>query len=491
MTDPREQHRMCTNREPVGTRRDMLRACCAGFGQTAFLALLAQELLARPARADSRTEVAGGAGSGPLAPRIPHFAPRAKRVIFLFMHGGPSQVDTFDYKPLLQRDHGKPFPGSKPRVQFAETGNLLGSPWKFAQHGQSGAWVSELFPHVAQVVDDLCFVKSLHGSNPAHGAALLKIHTGSENFVRPSMGSWITYGLGSENQDLPGFVTISPTLGHGGVNNYSSAFLPAAYHGTPFGVTGQPASKAEFAHMTAGMPQGTQRAQLDLLRELNREHMARIGGDASLEGRIEAFELAFRMQSEAPWVTDLKAESPRTLEMYGIDGGPTEDFGRQCLLARRFSEAGVRFVQCTHSYKWDQHGDLRKGHTQNAREVDKPIAALVRDLKQRGMLEDTLVVWGGEFGRTPASQGGEDGRDHNPHGFTWFLAGGGVKPGFSFGATDDYGWYAAEEKVHVHDMHATILALMGIDHERLTYWSAGREHRLTDVHGKVVRQIMA
>ena len=228
-----------------------------------------------------------------------------------------------------------------------------------------------------------------------------------------------------------------------------------------------------------------------MLRELNREHMARVGGDASLEGRIEAFELAFRMQAEAPWVTDLKTESPRTLEMYGIDGGPTEDFGRQCLLARRFSEAGVRFVQCTHSYKWDQHGDLRKGHTQNAREVDKPIAALVRDLKQRGLLEDTLVVWGGEFGRTPASQGGEDGRDHNPHGFTWFLAGGGVKPGFSFGATDDYGWYADEDKVHVHDMHATILALMGIDHERLTYWSAGREHRLTDVHGKVVRQIMA
>ena len=491
MSAPDPRHPFCGNRERLHTRRDMLRSCCAGIGQTALLAMIAQELLARSARADERPAQVGAHGDGPLTPRTPHFTPRAKRVIFLFMHGGPSQVDTFDYKPLLQRDHGKPFPGAKPRVQFAETGNLLGSPWKFRQYGDSGAWVSDLFPNVAQLVDDLCFVKSLHGSNPAHGAALLKIHTGSENFVRPSLGSWVTYGLGSENRDLPGFVTISPTLGHGGVNNYSSAFLPAAYHGTPYGVTGQPASKAQFAHMTAGLPADEQRAQLDLLRDLNREHLAATGGDAALEGRIEAFELAFRMQAEAPWVVDTAAESPATLALYGIDEKATEDFGRQCLLARRFSESGVRFVQATHSYKWDQHGDLRKGHTQNALEVDKPIAGLIRDLKQRGMLEETLVVWGGEFGRTPASQGGTDGRDHNPHGFTWFMAGGGVKPGFSFGATDDYGWYAEQDKVHIHDMHATILALLGIDHERLTYRHAGRDHRLTDVAGEVVRPIMA
>ena len=491
MTHPHTHHGLCSNSERPRSRRDMLRACCAGFGQTAMMALLAQELMLGKARADERPDVAGALGAGPLAPRIPHFPPRAKRVFFLFMHGGPSQVDTFDYKPRLQADHGKPFPGAKPRVQFAETGNLLGSPWKFRQYGQSGAWVSDLFPNVAQVVDELCFVKSMHGSNPAHGAALLKVHTGSEAFVRPSMGSWITYGLGSENQDLPGFITISPTLGHGGVNNYSSAFLPAAYHGTPYGVTGMPASRAEFAHMTAGMPVDVQRAQLDLVQSLNREHLERTGADASLEGRIDAFELAFRMQATAPWVVDTGSETKSTLALYGIDEKVTEDFGRQCLLARRFAEAGVRVVQCTHSYKWDQHGDLRTGHTQNALEVDKPIAGLIRDLKQRGMLEDTLVVWGGEFGRTPASQGGEDGRDHNPHGFTWFMAGGGVKPGFSFGATDDYGWYAEHDKVHVHDMHATILALMGVDHERLTYRHAGRDHRLTDVYGNVVREIMA
>ena len=482
----------CRHREIATSRREMLKSCGAGFGAMAFMGLLADRFLASQAAADgARPPLLDPSAAGELAERATHFAPRAKRVIFLFMHGGPSQVDTFDHKPLLQRDDGKPYPGAKPRVQFAQTGNLLASPWKFRQHGDSGAWVSELFPHVAEIVDDLCFVKSLHGSNPAHGAALLKIHTGSETLVRPSMGSWVTYGLGSENQNLPGFVTISPTLGHGGVSNYSSAFLPAAHHGTPFGRTGIPASEAEFAHMHAGVPVDVQRAQLDLLGQLNREHLLRTGDDATLEGRIEAFELAFRMQAEAPWVVDTGSESPATLKLYGIDEPETEDFGRQCLLARRFSEAGVRFVQCTHSYKWDQHGDLRNLHEKNSKEVDKPIAGLIRDLKSRGMLDETLVLWGGEFGRTPAAEGGKDGRDHNPHGFTWFMAGGGVKPGFSFGATDDYGWYAVEDKVHVHDLHATILALLGIDHERLTYHHAGRDHRLTDVHGHVVREIMA
>lgn len=455
------------------SRREALAGLCAGFGSLALMGLLA-----RDARATN----------GVLA--APHFRPRAKRVIFLFMHGGPSQVDTFDYKPLLARDNGKPLPFAKPRVQFAETGNLLASPWKFRQYGQSGAWVSDLFPHVAGVVDDLCFIKSLHGSNPAHGGALLKIHTGTDTFIRPSIGSWVSYGLGTENADLPAFMTICPTLGHGGVNNFSSSFLPAWTHGTPIGHAGIPASQAQIEHMLAGLPPEIQRKQLDFLQELNARHMDRVGTDQALEGRIASFELAYRMQAAAPAVMDLTGESAAIKGLYGIDDAKTDNFGRQCLLARRFAEAGVRFIQCTHSYKWDQHGDLKNQHASNAAEVDKPIAGLIRDLKSRGMLEDTLVLWGGEFGRTPTAQGG-DGRDHNPHGFTMFMAGGGVKPGFSYGETDDYGYYAAVDKCDVHDLHATILALMGIDHEMLTFRHGGRDHRLTDVHGKVVEQIFA
>ena len=463
----------CDHRYQPISRRDALTNLCAGFGSIALAGLLAREATA---------------GGGVLP--SPHFRPRAKRVIFLFMHGGPSQVDTFDYKPLLARDHGKPLPFAKPRVQFAETGNLLASPWKFRQYGESGAWVSDLFPNVAQVVDDCCFIKSLHGSNPAHGGALLKIHTGSDTFIRPSMGAWASYGLGTENDNLPAFITICPTLGHGGVNNFSSGFLPAWTHGTPIGHAGVPASRSQFEHMQAGLPPELQRKELDFLQELNAQHMARNGSDAALEGRIESFELAYRMQSAAPAVMDLNGESDATKKLYGMDEKKTEDFGTQCLLARRFAQAGVRFVQCTHSYKWDQHGDLRSGHTINAAEVDKPIAGLIRDLKAHGMLEDTLVLWGGEFGRTPTAQGG-DGRDHNPHGFTMFMAGGGVKAGFSYGETDDYGYYAAVDKVDVHDLHATILALLGVDHERLTFRHGGRDHRLTDVSGKVVTSIFA
>ncbi|MCP4068486.1 MAG: DUF1501 domain-containing protein [Phycisphaeraceae bacterium] len=473
---------------PNHSRRDMLKQCCGGFGAVAMAGLLADEskadeILRRPSKVDPFTR-------NPLAMRHPHFQPRAKRVIFLFMHGGPSQVDTFDYKPKLQADHGKELPFAKPRVQFAQTGSLMASPYKWKQHGGSGQWVSEIFPETAKIVDDLCFVKSLHGSNPAHGAALLKIHTGSENFVRPSMGSWITYGLGSENRDLPGFVTICPTLGHGGVNNYSSAFLPAAYHGTAIGHAGVKASQARFEHMTSMGDAGVQRAELDLLKELNQLGLEEHGPNAALEGRIESFELAFRMQGVAPEVMDLGNETKETKALYGLDDSITENFGRQCLLARRFSERGVRFVQCTHSYKWDQHGNLEAAHRNNAREVDTGIAALILDLKRRGMLDETLVVWGGEFGRTPVAQDG-NGRDHNPHGFTMWMAGGGVKPGFSYGATDDYGFYALEDKVHVHDLHATMLALLGVDHERLTYRDAGRDFRLTDVAGRVVTEIFA
>ena len=479
--------RFCAIRSNVN-RRDMLKQCCGGFGAVALAGLLADESAAR-IRLERPPKV-NPLDMDPLTLRQPDFAPRAKRVIFLFMHGGPSQVDTFDYKPKLQTDDGKPVPFAKPRVQFAETGNLMGSPYKWKQHGESGAWVSEIFPETAKVVDDLCFIKSLHGSNPAHGAALLKIHTGSENFVRPSMGSWITYGLGSENRDLPGFVTICPTLGHGGVNNYSSAFLPAAYHGTSLGHAGIRCEKARFEHMTAMGDSDIQRAQLDLLRELNGSAPDANPASVALEGRIETFELAFRMQGAAPEVTDIASESEETKQLYGLDNPVTENFGRQCLIARRFSERGVRFVQCTHSYKWDQHGNLEKDHRTNAAEVDKGIAALVTDLKRRGMLEDTLVLWGGEFGRTPAAQGG-NGRDHNPHGFTMWMAGGGVKPGFSYGGTDEYGYYAQEDKVHVHDLHATMLALLGVNHENLTYRHAGRDFRLTDVSGRVVKEIFA
>jgi Protein of unknown function (DUF1501) len=476
---------LCNNRHTPLTRRAALVDLAAGFGSIALAGLLARTGIADGVSRD----VTAGADGGKLG--LPHYLPRAKRVIFLFMHGGPSQVDTFDYKPLLTRDHGKPLPFAKPRVQFAKTGSLLASPWKFRQYGQSGAWVSDLFPNVARMVDDLCFVKSLHGSNPAHGGALLKIHTGSDTFIRPSMGSWVSYGLGTENDNLPAFITICPTLGHGGVNNFSSGFLPAWTHGTPIGHAGVPASSAQFEHMTAGLPRELQRKELDFLQKLNAQHQNAQGSDSALEGRIASFELAFRMQATAPAVMDLQGESDATKQLYGIDEKKTENFGRQCLLARRFAQAGVRFVQVTHSYKWDQHGNLRTEHTSNAAEVDKPIAGLLQDLKAHGMLEDTLVLWGGEFGRTPTAQDGEDGRDHNPHGFTMFMAGGGVKAGFSYGETDDYGYYAAVNKVDVPDLHATILALMGIDHERLIYRHGGRDHRLTDVKGRVVSDLFA
>ena len=466
----------CYQFTPVLTRRDMLRVSSAGFGSLALASLLADEAQA----------------AGPLSPRKPHFPARAKRVIFLFMHGGPSQVDTFDYKPLLERDHGKPLPFSKPRVFSAKTGNLLKSPFTFKQHGDSGIWMSDIFPHLAGCADDLCMINSMHGSNSRHGGALLELHTGSDTFVRPSMGSWITYGLGSENQDLPGFVTMCPTLTHGGVNAYSSAFLPAVYHGTPLGNASIPADQINipFIKNAADTPRDLQRLELDLTRAINERGLARRGRDNALETRINSFELAYRMQVAAPELQDVSGETEETRKMYGLDNDKTKNFGRQCLMARRFAERGVRFVQATHSYKWDQHGNLKAGHTSNAMEVDQPIAALLKDLKQRDMLKDTLVLWGGEFGRTPVAQGG-DGRDHNPQGYTMWMAGGGVKPGITYGATDDYGYYAVENKVHLHDLHATILHLLGLDHDKLTYRYAGRDFRLTDIYGTVITPIIA
>ena len=458
----------------------MLKSHALGFGYLALASLLADE-------------ARGGISRGVLSGE-PHFMPRAKRVVFLFMKGGPSHVDTFDYKPRLQRDHGKDLPFAKPRVQFAKTEKLLKSPWPLHPAGASGVPVSELFPHVARHADDICFLNSVHGTNSAHGGACLKLHTGSDNFVRPSLGSWVTYGLGTENRDLPAFITICPTLAHGGVNNWGSSFLPAHCQGTPLGVASQPATAAKLRYASNPVfSKGLQRRQLDLLENMNREHLGDLGSSPLLEGRITSYELAFRMQQAVPEAQDLSGETALTRKLYGLDEKITSDFGRQCLLARRFLERGVRFVQVTHSdgkVQWDQHADLLKGHNKNAKEVDLPIAGLLTDLKTRGLLDDTLVIWGGEFGRTPTAQS-KNGRDHNPEGFTVWMAGAGVRGGMRYGATDEYGYYATENKLSVHDLHATILHLLGMDHERLTYRHAGRNFRLTDVEGEVAREIFS
>lgn len=456
------------------SRRAWMHSVCRGLAGIAM-----SDLLIRDACAYGGEEKGGR----------PHFAPRAKRIIFLFMHGGPSHIDTFDYKPELTRLQGQPLPIPKPRIQFAQTGNLMQSPWGFRQYGESGAWVSDLFPEVAQHVDRLTFIKSLHGSNEAHGGALLKIHTGSDTFVRPSMGAWISYGLGTENENLPSFITINPTLGHGGVRNFGSAFLPPIHQGTRIAGSG---GQSKIENLVPSISNATQRTQLDWLRDIDRHHMQGPDSDpadvAAIEAREQMFELAFRMQREAIERFRIDDETEETLALYGINGGPTDAFGRQCLLARRLSEAGVRFVQVSHAY-WDQHAELKEKHAELAGQVDRPIAGLLSDLARRGLLDDTLVLWGGEFGRTPTGQG-DNGRDHNPHAFTWWLAGAGVQPGISYGASDPFGFYAQENKVHVHDLHATLLHLLGIDHERLTYRYGGRDFRLTDVHGNVVRDIL-
>ena len=465
-------------------RRQMLHRSAVGFGNLAFTAMLGMEAGRNRA----------SASDNPLAARQPHIGARAKRVVFLFMKGGPSHVDTFDPKPLLDRDHGKPPPFDLPRVTFAAQGNLLKSPWTFQQHGQSGLPVSSLFPNVAQCADDLCILRSVHGTNPSHGGALLKLHTGSDNFIRPGMGAWVVYGLGTENENLPAFITICPTLAHGGVTNWGAQFLPAYCQGTPIGNASLPAIQARVKNIRNDRitPQ-LQRRQLDLIAAMNRDHLQSSTADRALLGRLNSFELAYRMQTAMPDAQNVSGESDATKKLYGIDDPVTEDFGRQCLMARRFLERGVRFVLVTHSdseVQWDQHGNLYQGHTKNAAEVDKPIAGFLRDLKARGLLDDTLVMWGGEFGRTPTAQG-TDGRDHNPHGFTMWFAGAGVKGGTAYGSTDDYGYYAQENKLHVHDLHATMLHALGLEHTQLTFRHAGRDHRLTDVHGEVAHDIFA
>jgi hypothetical protein len=461
------------------TRRQALQKLACGFGYVAFAGL-------------------AGAAGNPLALKPPQFRPRAKRVIFLFMQGGPSQVDTFDYKPRLEKDDGRKVAFDDART-IANSGNkgtdqrVMKSPWKFARHGQSGRWVSELFPHTAHHVDELCFIRSMQTEGVAHGPATLFLHCGATQFVRPSMGAWVTYGLGTENQNLPGFVTIAPSLGNGGTRNFGQAFLPAIYQGTPIGTAGVSARELRLRNV-ATTNEKEARRRLDLLQALNAEQASKAPGDSEVDAVINSYELAWRMQNNAPGVLDVGTESPATLDLYGIGEKETDDFGRQCLMARRLCEAGVRFVQVTYgdntaNPRWDQHSNLPK-HADHARAVDKPVAGLLQDLKRRGLLEDTLVWWGGEFGRTPYAEKNGTGRDHNPGGFTIWLAGGGVKPGFVLGETDDFGHLAVADKVHMHDLHATILHLLGLDHEKLTYRYDGRDFRLTDVHGRLVREIL-
>jgi hypothetical protein len=484
------------------TRRHALKSLACGFGYLA-LADLAH------------------AQANPLAPRAGHHAAKAKRVIFIFMQGGPSHVDTFDYKPRLERDHdqmrsfddARTFARTRTVIQHRVMKNL----WRFRRYGESGKHVSDLFPHIARHVDDLCFLQGMHTEGIAHGPATLFMHTGSINLVRPSIGAWTLYGLGTENDNLPGFITICPSMGNGGPRNWSSAFLPAAFQGTPIGRAGIPTADARIRYLAN--PQRSlseQSAQLDLLRALNAEQSRShaplsplgrgVGGeglppalpmqtDSELDAVAQSFDLAFRMQTRAPEILDLSRETRETLRLYGVGQSATDNFGRQCLMARRLAEAGVRYIQInygdnTDNPAWDQHSNLPK-HAEHAYAVDKPVAGLLADLKRRGLLEDTVVWWGGEFGRTPYAERNGTGRDHNPGGFTVFLAGGGVKPGFAFGATDEFGHHAVRDKVHMHDLHATLLHLLGLDHTRLTFRYAGRNFRLTDVYGRVVHEILA
>ena len=461
--------------ESLISRRELLARTGCGFGLLALADLLAAEEPARTAQ--------------PTAVRASHHLPRAKRIIFLYMPGGPSHVDLLDPKPRLAEDNGKPLPFEKPKLERTKTGNLLASPWKFAKHGQSGIEVSELLPGLASRIDDVCVIRSMVADNINHTGAALQMCTGEQAFSRPSMGSWLTYGLGTENQNLPGFVVVSPAAVFQGAQLWASSFLPSAYQGTLVRDLQKPIANL-------GDPSGSldrQRSKLDALRQLNEIHQRDRQINSQLDARIASFELAFRMQREAPEAFDLARESAATHALYGTDQPATEMFGRQCLLARRLVERGVRFVQlfdAPANNVWDQHSGLRENLPKRCQAVDRPITALLTDLKSRGLLDDTLVLWGGEFGRTPTAEG-TDGREHHPFGFSMWLAGGGVRGGMVHGATDEFGWHSVQDKVHVHDLHATILHLMGLDHERLTYRFSGRDYRLTDVSGNVVREIIS
>jgi hypothetical protein len=461
------------------TRRAMLQRSGGGFASLALAALAGREALANhPA-----------VGEHPLAPQAPHFAARAKRIIFLFMWGGPSHVDLFDPKPLLNQRSGEALNGNSIGIPNPNLGALLGTPFRFSQHGQSGVSISELFPHLARHADRLCVIRSMHTEGTAHGEALLRLHTGNSNLIRPSVGSWISYGLGCESEDLPAFVTISPPRGHGGVQNYGSAFLPAIHQGTAIGSAETPIAKSRVSHVgNSRLDVATQRQQLELIQNLNRQHLDAAQTDRGIEGLIANYELAYRMQSAIPAAMNLETETAETLQLYGINQEKTDNFGRQCLLARKLAESGVRYIQVSTDYTWDHHQKVRDGSITEAEKVDRPIAGLLEDLRRRGLLDDTLVVWGSEFGRTPTAENG-DGRGHHPQAFTMWLAGGGAKGGLTYGATDEFGYKPVENGVHMHDLHATLLYALGLDHKRLTYRFAGRDFRLTDVYGNVIESL--
>ncbi len=456
---------------PGLTRRDCLRGVSAGFGYAAFSALAAQQAQAE-------------AYQNPLASKQAHFAPTAKRVIFACMRGGPSHVDTFDYKPELAKNDGKTVEGKGNR-------KLKKSPWKFPKRGESGLPISELFPELARHADDLCLLNGMYADTPAHPQAFVQLHTGSFQFVRPSLGAWSLYGLGTENENLPGFITLAPPDRVGGAQNYGSAFLPALYQGTKIGDYGQSVKDAGIANLrNKRLDPGQQRAQLDFLQTMNRDLLKQQKESSKIEGVIESYELAFRMQAEMPELMSFNDEPSKVQAKYGIGkDAKLDSFARQCLMARRFAEAGVRFIELSHG-SWDQHSGLSKNLANNCRSVDQPLAALLDDLKQRDMLKDTLVVWGGEFGRTPDVKQA-DGRDHNASGFSFWMAGGGVKGGMRYGSTDENGIAAVENRTNFHDLHATILHTLGLNHEKLTYRYAGRDFRLTDVHGDVMHDILA
>lgn len=461
------------------SRRDMLRVSACGFGQVVLAALAGQT-----ASADNATPFS------PLTPRAPHFPPRAKRIIFLFMWGGPSHVDLFDPKPRLNAEAGQQLAGKSVGSDKEQLGTLLGSPFKFAQHGDSGIWMSELFPHLSRQADRMCVIRSLHTEGSAHGEALLRLHTGNANLVRPSVGAWVSYGLGCESENLPAFITISPPRGHGGVQNYGNAFLPAVHQGTAIGSAEIPISEAVVSNLVNGrLDPGAQRTQLELIQSLNKHHLREVGVDQRIEGLIANYELAFRMQSTVPHIMNLNDESQSTLDLYGVGKEPTDNFGRQCLLARRFAELGVRYIQVSTNYTWDHHQKVQEGSITESAKVDRPIAGLLEDLARRGLLEDTLVLWGAEFGRTPMAEN-TNGRNHHPQAFTMWMAGGGVRGGLTYGSTDDFGYRPVENPVHMHDLHATLLYALGLDHERLTYRHAGRNFRLTDVYGNVVHDVL-
>lgn len=473
---------------PKLSRRELLFRAGTGFSGLALASLLDQHGLLAAEPQQQRVN--------PLTARKTHFPAKAKSVIFLFMYGGVSHVDTFDPKPLLTKHHGKPMNKGKVDVFFGNPGNLMASPYAFKKHGQSGIEVSELYPHIAQRVDDLCLVRSVYTTSNNHSPAIFQMNSGNMRPGNPSLGSWVTYGLGSENENLPSYIVMYDWRGGpiGGAPNWSSGFMPAAFQGTSF-------RSGNVPIVDLNPPKGPlgwdaphlQRREIDFVQKLNQEHLARHGGNSDLDARIASYELAFQMQTHAPEAVDLSKETDATKKLYGIGEKTTDYFGKQCLTARRLVERGVRFIQLYsggghQQESWDAHYGLHENHSLHCAETDKPMAGLIADLKARGLFDSTLVIWGGEFGRMPISQSGI-GRDHNPHGFTMWLAGGGVKGGQVIGATDEYGYKAEEEPYSIHDLHATILHALGMDHRRLTYYYGGREQRLTNFGGDPVLKV--